>query len=257
MVNDYSDISLDDFISKNKIGKGGRGSGSGSRGRGNGRGRGDSDRFGRGGDRGAVNKRSNDNSGGQSGGFSRRNRNLPDKWDHDMYSGGRGGGGGSSSGGKLLVANLDFGVTDEDMRELFSEFGSLRKAQILYDRSGRSTGQAEIEFLRSSDARNAKEQYNQVPLDGRPMTITIPQQEREERRGGFRDRSRSPRRNRGGFGARDGGSRRGGRGGNRGGNRGGDRDGENGGGRRGKKEEITQEQLDAEMDAYLNDRKKE
>ena len=62
-----------------------------------------------------------------------------------------------------------------------------------------------------------------------------------------RDRSRSPRR-RGGYGGnRDGGNRRGGNRG--GGNR------REGGGRREKKEEVTQEQLDAEMDAYLNDRK--
>lgn len=63
-----------------------------------------------------------------------------------------------------------------------------------------------------------------------------------------RDRSRSPRR-RGGFGGnRDGGNRRGG-------NRGGNGNRREGGGRREKKEEVTQEQLDAEMDAYLNDRK--
>lgn len=241
---DYADISLDDFISKNKIGKGGRSNNSRGGGRGGGRGgRGDSDRGAR--RDGGVSKR----GGGDSGAFSRRNRDLPDKWDHDMYSGGRGGGdrGARASIAKLSVTNLDFGVSDEDMRELFSEFGALKKAQILYDRSGRSTGQAEVEFVRLADARTAMETYNQVPLDGRPMNITLAGGNQE--RSYNRDRSRSPRR-RGGYGGnRDGGNRRGGNRG--GGNR------REGGGRREKKEEVTQEQLDAEMDAYLNDRKKE
>lgn len=244
---DYSDISLDDFISKNKIGKGGRSNnsrGGGRGGSGRGGGRGDSDRGAR--RDGGVSKR----GGGDSGSFSRRSRDLPDKWDHDMYSGGRGGGdrGARSSTAKLSVSNLDFGVSDEDMRELFAEFGALKKSQILYDRSGRSTGQAEVEFVRLADARTAMETYNQVPLDGRPMNITLSGGNQE--RSYNRDRSRSPRR-RGGYGGnRDGGNRRGG-------NRGGGANRREGGGRREKKEEVTQEQLDAEMDAYLNDRKKE
>jgi THO complex subunit 4 len=132
----------------------------------------------------------------------------------------------------------------------------LRKASILYDRSGRSTGSAEIEFTRSTDAQRALDQYNNVPLDGRAMKITLMGggDDSVRSRVGNRDRSRSfsPRRgnNRGGGGG--GGFRRNGGGGRNGGGRGG-----GGGGRGGreKKEEVTQEQLDKEMDEYLNSKK--
>lgn len=56
---------------------------------------------------------------------SRQPRNLPDKWDHDMYEGGGGGeyntgagggGGGRFASSKLLISNLDYGVSNADIK---------------------------------------------------------------------------------------------------------------------------------------------
>ena len=41
----------------------------------------------------------------------------------------------------------------------------------VFFRSGRSTGQAEIEFSSMQDAERAKDQYNGVPLDGELIEI--------------------------------------------------------------------------------------
>jgi len=262
---DKMDMSLDDIISSTKkSGGGGRGGSRGAGGRrGAMRGSGGARRGGGGPPRSRsrsegtkrVPLKSRSNSEGRNS-YARGN---PDgQWDHDMFSsGGRGATrGGITTGGpgKLLVSNLDFGVSESDIHELFSEFGNLKLATVHYDRSGRSLGTAEVTFDRKSDAIKALKQYNGVPLDGRPMRIEIAGSERDMaavsqplRRpmsGGVQGRRdtgprKSPFREK--FGGR--GGARGGRGGKGGGA---------GGLRKEKEAAPSKEKLDEEMDAYMS-----
>jgi hypothetical protein len=60
---------------------------------------------------------------------------------------------------KLLVTNLEFGVTQKDMDELFGEFRDLTKAQMHYDKDGRSLGTCELIFKNRDGATRAMKQY--------------------------------------------------------------------------------------------------
>lgn len=154
-MTDKIDMSLDDIIKKNKPARGaGRGGSSGrSRGGGRGsRGGGAPRRGGRGG-ASAGGARRSAGGGGRAGGRPYTRGNADGSWKHDLYDGPRRGGVATSSGpAKLIVSNLEFGVSDSDIQELFSEFGHLKQAAVHYDRSGRSLGTADVVFDRKADA---------------------------------------------------------------------------------------------------------
>jgi len=244
------DLSLDDLIKINKKTGGGRRGGRGGGNKRNSTG-------------GGVGQRRNNNRGGRGGrrsfGNGRSNNAPSGKWDHDMYkgnggsnnqgrfNGGNGGGFGQGGSGKLIVRNLDFGVNDNDIRELFGEFGTLKKSAVHYDRTGRSLGTADVIFERRGDAVKALKQYNGVPLDGRSMQISFADGNNSNQ-GGLGSRLGKPNNNRGNNRNRGGGDRRRGRGGNRGGGNYRNRK---------EKEEISAEDLDKQLDDYVNQSKDE
>ncbi|KAK4707698.1 hypothetical protein R3W88_028623 [Solanum pinnatisectum] len=172
------DMTLDDMIkSRRNTERGGRGQGRARRGRGAGGSfRGGSFRGGR--TMGAprrgplgVNARPSAYTIAKT---FRRTKNLP--WQNGLFEDSLRAAGLSSvleSGTKLYVSNLDIGVTNEDIRELFSEMGELVRFAIHYDKNGRPSGAAEVVFARRSDAFQALKRYNNVQLDGKPMKIEI------------------------------------------------------------------------------------
>lgn len=114
---------------------------------------------------------------------------------------------------KLFVGNLPFSTTEDDLREIFSQYGELVSVSLLTDKfSGRSKGFGFVEYTTEEAAQAAIEALHGSDLNGRDMVVNVakPRAPREDR-GGFKPRRFDN--NRGG------GYNRGGRGGDRGGYR--------------------------------------
>jgi len=117
---------------------------------------------------------------------------------------------------KLYVGNLSYTTTEDDLRTLFAQAGSVTSVALIKDRdTGRSKGFAFIEMGTQAEAQKAISMFNGFSLQDRQLTVNLARP-REERSGG------------GGFGGSRGGG--GGRGG--GSSRGGQRDRRGGGGTR-------------------------
>ncbi|CAF0904126.1 unnamed protein product [Didymodactylos carnosus] len=215
-------------------------------------------------------------------GMQRSSGTPQGRWQHDLYEENESynkvrpqrQSGGANVTAKLLISNLDYGVTTNDIQELFEDVGPIRTARVQYDKSGRSLGTAEVVFERRPDAITAQQKYNTLNLDGRPMDIRLvgfednlnskPQQNRNSSYNNGTDSTQSYRRG----------------GGNRTGNNGNSNgfgrvmrrtNAQNGGGGgRGRQQNgvaqrnnnndqssgITAEDLDADLDAYRQENKK-
>ncbi|KAF9983465.1 hypothetical protein BGZ75_005058 [Mortierella antarctica] len=80
---------------------------------------------------------------------------------------------GESGNAKIIVENLHYAVTLEDIKELFdTHAGPIKFAEVKYDLSGRSTGVATITFKAAGDAATAIKKLHGIALDGQPMKIT-------------------------------------------------------------------------------------
>ncbi len=72
----------------------------------------------------------------------------------------------------IYVGNLAYGVTDADLRELFSASGEVSSASVIVDKmSGESKGFGFVEMPSKSDAQAAIKALNEQPLKGRNMRV--------------------------------------------------------------------------------------
>ncbi|MEI7695218.1 MAG: RNA-binding protein [Chlorobium sp.] len=85
----------------------------------------------------------------------------------------------------IYIGNLAYSVTEDDLREAFSEFGQVESASIINDKfSGRSKGFGFVDMPNDSEARQAIESLNDKDLNGRTIKVNEakPREERPARR---------------------------------------------------------------------------
>lgn len=73
---------------------------------------------------------------------------------------------------KIFVGNLDFGATEDSVRALFEQHGSVSSVSILTDRdTGRSRGFGFVEMADSGEADRAIAALNGTNLGGRALNV--------------------------------------------------------------------------------------
>ena len=90
----------------------------------------------------------------------------------------------------IYVGNLDWGVTEDDLKTAFEEFGAVESAKIITDRySGKSRGFGFVEMSDEAEAKAAIEALNSKDLKGRAIKVNEAKPRRDDR-GGFGGRNR-------------------------------------------------------------------
>ncbi len=75
-------------------------------------------------------------------------------------------------GKKLYVGNLDYGVTDSALEQMFAAHGTVQSAQVIMDRdTGRSKGFGFVEMSNDQEAQNAIRELNGKQVEGRALTV--------------------------------------------------------------------------------------
>ena len=87
---------------------------------------------------------------------------------------------------KLYVGNLAYSTTEDDLRQLFAQAGTVAEVALIKDRdTGQSKGFAFVTMGTQAEAEKAIQMYNAYQLGSRALTVNVAKP-REARAGGDR-----------------------------------------------------------------------
>jgi RNA recognition motif-containing protein len=86
---------------------------------------------------------------------------------------------------KLYVGNLSYDTTEDDLRTLFSQMGTVATVELIKDRdTGSSKGFAFVEMANQSEAEKAISSFNGYSLGNRQIKVSVARPREERPRGG-------------------------------------------------------------------------
>ncbi len=75
---------------------------------------------------------------------------------------------------KLYVGNLEFNTEELDLKNLFSEFGTVVDVDLIKDKAtGRNKGFGFVEMKNQQEAASSVEKFNGMDLKGRSIKVSI------------------------------------------------------------------------------------
>ena len=72
---------------------------------------------------------------------------------------------------RLFVANLNFEITEEDLRNKFCLYGKLKDCFLIKTREGKSRGFCFVEFMVEEDAACAMSELDGTDFSGRRIAV--------------------------------------------------------------------------------------
>jgi RNA recognition motif-containing protein len=104
---------------------------------------------------------------------------------------------------KIYVGNLSYDTTEEDLRTLFAQAGTVESVDLIKDRSsGRSKGFAFVVMGNQSELEKAIQMFNGYNLGQRELSVNIARPREERSQGGFGSNWQGGRQNSGRGGSR-------------------------------------------------------
>lgn len=83
----------------------------------------------------------------------------------------------------IFIANLNFKIREEKLKQLFGNYGEVISARIVTDRnSGRSKGYGFVEMPNENEALHAIEQLNDTELEERKIVVKASEERSEPKR---------------------------------------------------------------------------